>query len=213
MANTLDKVAEETVRSLETRLRRIEFVLSGTSEDPVSDLFALRNAGRENSVHARLAALEHDLAKLCRKSTTVKEMIDLHKNCPEIFKAAQTHPHATSSSSSSTLTPCEKLSTALTAAPSIHATSSQLTSIRDTPIPDPNVSADLIALLPRINRTEIMQQTQAREIAELRRRSAALLERWYLLGVEGVNECFAEWDERTLEVDKLLSRKLRMAEE
>lgn len=82
MANTLDKVAEETVHSLETRLRRIEFVLSGTSEDPVSDLFALRTAGRENSVHARLAALEHDLAKLCRKSTTVKEMIDLCQSSP-----------------------------------------------------------------------------------------------------------------------------------
>ncbi|PWW74105.1 hypothetical protein C7212DRAFT_346758 [Tuber magnatum] len=210
MANTLDKVAEETVRSLETRLRRIEFVLSGTSEDPISDLFALRNAGRENSVHARLAALEHDLAKLCKKSTAVKEMIDLHRNYPEIFK---THPHATSSSPSSTLTPSEKLSTVLTAAPSIHTTSSQLTSIRDTPIPDPNVSADLIALIPRINRAEVVQQTQAREIAELRRRSAALLERRYLLGIEGVNECFSEWDERTLEIDKLLSRKLRMAEE
>ncbi|RPB05214.1 hypothetical protein L873DRAFT_1825368 [Choiromyces venosus 120613-1] len=209
MADTLDKVAEETIHSLETRLRRIEFVLSGTSEDPISELFALRNAGRENSVQARLAALEHDLEKLCRESSTVKEMIDLHKNYPEIFK---THHHATSPSSS-TLTPSEKLSTVLTAAPSIHATSSQLTSIRDTPIPDPNVSADLIALMPRVNRAEVVQQTQAREIAELRRRSAALLERWYLLGIEGVNECFAEWDERTLEVDKLLSRKLRAAEE
>ena len=75
------------------------------------------------------------------------------------------------------------------------------------------MSTDLIALIPRINRAEVVQQTQAREIAELRRRSAALLERWYLLGIEGVNECFAEWDERTLEVDKLLSRKLKMAEE
>jgi hypothetical protein len=213
MANSLDKVAEETVRSLETRLCRIEFVLSGTSEDPISDLFALRNAGRENSVHARLAALEQDLVKLCRKSTTMKEMIDLYKNYPEIFKTTQIHPYATSSSSPSTLTSSERLSTVLTAAPFIHATSSQLTSIRDTPIPDPNVSADLIALVPRINRAEMVQQTQAREIAELRRRSAALLERWYLLGIEGVNECFAEWDERTLEVDKLLSRKLKMADE
>jgi len=82
MANTLDKVAEETVRSLEIRLRRIEFVLSGTSEDPISDLFALRTAGRENSVHARLAALEYDLAKLCRKSTTVKEMINICQSPP-----------------------------------------------------------------------------------------------------------------------------------
>lgn len=83
----------------------------------------------------------------------------------------------------------------------------------DTLIPNPSVSADLISLVPRINRAEVVQQAQAKEIADLRRRSAALLERWYLLGIEGVNECFAEWDERALEVDKILSRKIRLAED
>jgi hypothetical protein len=106
----------------------------------------------------------------------------------------------------STLTTDEKLSTVFSAAPSFHATSSQLTSIKDTPIPNPSTSADLISLLPRIYRAEVVQQTQAQEIADLRKRSAALLERWYLLGVEGVNECFVEWDKRTLKVDKLLAR-------
>lgn len=79
----------------------------------------------------------------------------------------------------------------------------------DTPVPDPSVSADLISLIPRINTAEVTQQAQAAEIADLRKRSAALLERWYLLGVAGVNECFAEWDERTLGIDKILSRKVK----
>ena len=48
---------------------------------------------------------------------------------------------------------------------------------------------------------------------ELRKRTAGVLEKWYLVGVEGVNECFAEWDERTLEVDRWLGRKSREAGE
>lgn len=83
----------------------------------------------------------------------------------------------------------------------------------DTPIPNPSASVDLVSLVPRISRAEVVQQTQATEIADLRKRSAALLERWYLLGIESVNDCFAEWDERTLEVDKLLSRKINSMED
>lgn len=82
----------------------------------------------------------------------------------------------------------------------------------ETVIPNPSVSAELISLVPRINRAEVIQQAQARETADLRKRSAALLERWYLLGIESVNECFAEWDERALEVDKILSRKIKTVE-
>lgn len=126
---------------------------------------------------------------------------------PEIFKNV-TPPVV----QTSMLTSEEKMSTILSAAPSFHATSTQLTSIMDSPIPNPTVSTDLIALVPRISRAEVVQQAQAQEIADLRKRSAALLERWYLLGVEGVNECFAEWDERTLDVDKILSRKIKLGE-
>ncbi|KAL0637400.1 hypothetical protein Q9L58_003603 [Maublancomyces gigas] len=207
MDGSADSIAEQTLFALETRLRRIEFVLAGSSEDPVGDLYARRKSGKESSVKSRLNTLERDLSRLAIKSRTVKDMLDLHTNFPEIFK--NVYPATQTSSLSSE----EKLSTVLSAAPSFHATSSQLTSIMDTLIPNPSVSADLISLVPRINRAEVVQQAQAKEIADLRRRSAALLERWYLLGIEGVNECFAEWDERALEVDKILSRKIRLAKD
>jgi hypothetical protein len=106
----------------------------------------------------------------------------------------------------------EKMTTVLSAAPEYHAASSQLTSIMDSPIPDPAVSADLVMLLPRIHRVEVVQETQAKKIAMLRRRSAALLEQWFLVGIQGVNECFAEWDERTFAVDKVLSKELKISE-
>jgi len=45
-----------------------------------------------------------------------------------------------------------------------------------------------------------------KEISELRKRSARVLERWYLVGVEGGNECAAEWEERTGVVDRVLGK-------
>lgn len=227
MDGSADTIAEETLFALEARICRIEFVLAGCSEDPIGELYALRKSGKESSVKSRLNALERDLLRLATKSRTVKDMLDLRlsphpslsagssvltnfihpdSNFPEIFK--NVYP----ATQTSGLSFEEKLSTILSVAPSFHATSSQLTSIMDTLIPNPSVSADLISLVPRINRAEVIQQAQAKEIADLRKRSAALLERWYLLGIEGVNECFAEWDERALEMDKIVSRKIKSVE-
>lgn len=76
----------------------------------------------------------------------------------------------------------------------------------DSPIPNPNTSIELISLIPRINKVELLQEAQIKEISELRKRSARLLERWYLVGVEGGNECAAEWEERTGVVERVVGR-------
>ena len=136
-------------------------------------------------------------------------MIQIDSTCPEIFTptlAAAGDPTALSSSSSA-LTPEEKLSALLAVAPSFQSTSSQLILLKDSPIPAPSLSAELVELQPRIDKAAVVHEAQARELAELRSRSIKVLERWYLVGVEGVNECFAEWDERTRDIDKMLARK------
>jgi hypothetical protein len=77
MDEVVSSATEETLRALELRLRRIEFVLSGSCEDPVGELYTIRKAGRENAIKSRLNALERDLAKLTHKSRTVKDILDL----------------------------------------------------------------------------------------------------------------------------------------
>lgn len=77
MDGSADSIAEETLFALETRLRRIEFVLAGSREDPVGELYALRKSGKESSVKSRLNGLERDLSRLAIKSRTVKDMLDL----------------------------------------------------------------------------------------------------------------------------------------
>jgi len=100
-----------------------------------------------------------------------------------------------------------KTATVLAAAPEFAAVASQLSAIGDTPVPAPAESARLVALLPRLQRAEEAQRRQEARIAELRRRSVDALEGWYRLGVMGVNDCFAEWDERTARVERAVVRK------
>lgn len=77
MDGSADSIAEQTLFALETRLRRIEFVLAGSSEDPVGELYARRKSGKESSVKSRLNTLERELSRLAIKSRTVKDMLDL----------------------------------------------------------------------------------------------------------------------------------------
>ena len=51
-------------------------------------------------------------------------------------------------------------------------------------------------------------------MAELRSRSARVIERWYELGVLGESECWAEWEGRVGEMEKGVRRvEGRMAKE
>ena len=107
----------------------------------------------------------------------------------------------------------EKLSVVSSMASQFQAFSSQVNAIMDSPIPNPRTSTELIALIPRVNKIELLQEAQRAEIAALRKRSLDVLQRWYLVGVEGVNECFAEWDGRTAGLDRALGRVQRALQE
>jgi hypothetical protein len=47
----------------------------------------------------------------------------------------------------------------------------------------------------------------------LRARSARVLEEWYLVGVEGTNECFAEWDQRLERTEREVNRRRGVEDE
>lgn len=92
-------------------------------------------------------------------------------------------------------------------ATSYPTTASRLNAIKDLPIPSAASSASLIALHPRLATVEMLQDAQAREMAELRSRSAAAIQRWYELGVLGESECWMEWEGRVIDVEKQVRRR------
>lgn len=44
-------------------------------------------------------------------------------------------------------------------------------------------------------------------MAELRTRSARVIQRWYEVGVLGESECWSEWEGRVVEVEKRVRRE------
>ena len=54
---------------------------------------------------------------------------------------------------------------------------------------------------------DLLQDSQSKEIADLRLRTASVLQRWYEVGVLGRGECWTEWDERMMEVEKKIRRE------
>ena len=65
---------------------------------------------------------------------------------------------------------------------------------------------ELINLQPRINQWRSLQKKQAKDVAELEQRSAALLERWYKISIMGGGECWAEWDSRITRMEQKIKR-------
>jgi hypothetical protein len=98
------------------------------------------------------------------------------------------------------------LSIILSYASLISETASRLTSLTDTPIPDASLSASLIALQPRMNQLAAKQDEQSREIAELRVRTAKVLQRYYEVSLLGGGEIWGEWEGRMDRVEREVKR-------
>jgi hypothetical protein len=64
----------------------------------------------------------------------------------------------------------------------------------------------LIELQPRIDTLSKRQEEQAREVAELRVRTAKVLQRWYEVSVLGGGEVWGEWEGRIEGVERGVRR-------
>ena len=85
-------------------------------------------------------------------------------------------------------------------------TASRLTALKDLTLPPALASAQLIELQPRLDGVLREQAEQSRQMAELRARSARVMERWIELGVVGQGEVWAEWEERVKSVERRARR-------
>ena len=90
--------------------------------------------------------------------------------------------------------------------------SSGLRSILDVPLPPAEASVGLVALEPRMAELDQSLERQARDVAELRLRSAVACWRWYQVTVMGGAGCWAEWEERMSRLERGL-RRVELAQE
>ena len=127
--------------------------------------------------------------------------LDLDSAHPELFQPTL------SESNSTGLTRAELIALISSCATAYPTTVSRLTSIKDIPIPTAESSASLIALHPRIARLELLQDSHAKELDDLRLRSASLVQRWYEFGVLGGGDCWTEWERRVATVERRVRRE------
>ncbi|KAL2050482.1 hypothetical protein ABVK25_009316 [Lepraria finkii] len=194
MSNPSNKTALETLDALESRIQRVGWYLSG-SDVVEESLQQVAAQGRDQIVQARLARLENKLGQLSSKSQVVHDLLKFHTRHPDLFQP-------TASDVPTTLSTSELLAIISSCATSYPTTASRLNAIKDLPIPSAESSASLIELHPRLANVELLQKLQAREMAELRTRTASAIQRWYELGVLGESECWTEWEARVANVEK-----------
>ncbi|KAK5170538.1 uncharacterized protein LTR77_005126 [Saxophila tyrrhenica] len=195
---TSKAVSADTLSLLETRLQRLDYLLNGDTGPSEETTTSRQHHG---SAAARLRVLERSLQSLATKSPTVNEILFLQKHHPDLF--------TTSSPSTipSTL-PTTSLASLVLAHENLYrTTSTHLTHLQDLTIPDPAPTSKLIDLRPRIDAARTKQLEQAKEVAELRARSARAVEAWYEGGVLGMDEQWAEWEERLREAEILVRRR------
>ncbi|KAK2750426.1 hypothetical protein FQN57_003906 [Myotisia sp. PD_48] len=199
MANT----AIDAIDSLEARLRRIEYLLTGANNwagDP--ERISSPPTSIKDTVLARVAALEHDLRRLGSKVPAVHDVLMLYSRFPDLFQTPSSQQIPTMLSTQALA------SIVLSYATAFPETASRLSSLQDLPIPPAKKSTSLIELRPRLDQLAAVQEDQAREIAELRTRGALLMTRWIELGIVGGGELWGDWEERV----KLVEKEVRRAE-
>ncbi|KAL4981105.1 hypothetical protein BDW66DRAFT_146871 [Aspergillus desertorum] len=216
----LETTASSTLYLLESRLHRLTYLLTGDTTWTGTPNPPPKPASYDETVLRRLQGLESGLKNLAGKVGVVRDVLGLYERFPDLFKSLLSTSSTTNEQiepPSETTQPARTetepspsvdvmLSIILSYASLIPETASRLTSLTDTPIPDASLSASLIALQPRMNQLAAKQDEQSREIAELRVRTAKVLQRYYEISLLGSGEVWGEWEGRMESVDRGLRR-------
>ena len=192
---TSQQAAAETLSLLEDRLNRVNYILNGDSEEAVQQQPASKHPA---SASVRLRTLERNLQSLASSSPAVADVLALQKKHPEFFNP----------DSSPESLPAASLASLILAHSQLYqSVATHLSKLQDLSVPDPGAATKLIELHPRIQKAREKQTAQAEEFAELRARSAQVVEKWYEGGVLGMGEQWAEWEERLRDAEILVRRR------
>lgn len=193
MAVATHNTASDTLALLEERIRRIDYILHGDlARDP-------DRPSPTGSAVSRLRHLERSLQSLTTRSPAAADVLALQKAHPQLF-------HSTPAASSTLPTPA-LAALVLAHRDLITSCSTHLSQLSSTSLPDSAPLTKLVALEARIQQAQAKQEEQAREVAELRARSAKAVETWYEHGVLDMGEKWADWEERVRECEILVRRR------
>ncbi|KAI0138333.1 nuclear distribution protein [Pestalotiopsis sp. NC0098] len=185
----LDDTTIRTISYLESRLGRLEHLLNGRTSAIV-----------KKPAIPSLQQLEHRFEKLRQQVRTYDELLRIYNAHPTLFVAPST------GAAPESLPPAALAQMVLASSTMYPSTASQLTSIKDTPIPDPSLTANLVTLVPRMKAIEATQKAQSAEVADLRRRSEQLVRNYYEQSVVGYGNRLAGAEKRVERVERAVKQ-------
>ncbi|KEF61630.1 uncharacterized protein A1O9_03198 [Exophiala aquamarina CBS 119918] len=203
--------ARATLALLETRLHRLEFLLTGKSNESGNPPSVLQPASGNDTIRSKLNTLEDGLRNLKnlngpaglilrdidRLSSTHADLFDpLSKPDSNIPKSEDFATLASIVLSHATLYP---------------ETASRLSSLQTLQIPPAEQSSKLIALSPGLEESRKVGRQMEQEVRELRERSVRCLEWWVKIGVVGMGEMWEDWETRIADVERNVIRWERRA--
>jgi hypothetical protein len=197
-----------TIAELESRLDRVEYVLSGRKKD---------DAEEPRTFSERMQRIEKSLQELSAKTQLLNQV---HQLSMCIFLAnldsadgnpVSKHSDLLEASDSKDdegpdLTVAEKAAIVTSHAPDFATTASQLKALDDQQVPETDGFTKLVKLRPRIAEVELRQLQQALEISTLRRRSGLLVQRQNRILIEGQSRCWTDAQKHLAECEKVILR-------
>lgn len=197
---SVEDTAAQTLAMLEDRLRRVEFLINGQQGKDGEPSAPTTNT--QYAVSTRLHNLERGLQALANRSNAVYDILVLHQQYPDLFHTTDFERVP------STLAPGALAQLILAHEQLYKDSSGQLQTLSDiSTIPDSSAFTKLIALEPQIEKIEARQAEQARIFAELRARSAQIVEQWYESGVLEMGERWADWEEKLRDCEIVIRRQ------
>ncbi|ETS73918.1 hypothetical protein PFICI_13784 [Pestalotiopsis fici W106-1] len=193
----LDDATVRTISYLESRLLRLEHLLYGHASAVLVKKPAIPS----------LQQLEHRFEKLRQRVRTYDELLKIYNAHPTLFTTRSTE------AAPDDLSPAALAQMVLASSTLYPSIASSLTSIEDTPIPDPSMSASLVTLLPRMRAIEATQKAQSAEIADLRGRSEQVVRSYYEQSVVGYGNRLAGVEKRVEKVERGVRRAERASQD
>lgn len=206
MDDTLDNTTLATIELLEARLLRLEHIIYGPAGSP--------DTTPKSPATRTMHDLERRFQALVSKSRVYQDLLNIYIEHPTLFTSESQHPTDSKTKPPTQLDPAALRAIVLASASQYHATASALAAVtKDVPVPDPALSASLVATGPRARAVEATQRAQAAEVAELRARSERLVRAWYEGPVLKYGKFVADAEGRVEDVENIVLRAEARREE
>ncbi|KAF2279609.1 uncharacterized protein EI97DRAFT_455831 [Westerdykella ornata] len=182
-----------TITLLESRLDRLEYVLSGANQ---------QDEEKPRTLQERVKRIERLLQELSAKTALLNEVRELTSKHSGLLRDSK----ATNDRNDAGLSVQEKAALVLERAPAFATTASQLKALDDQRIPETEGFTKLVKLRPRIAEAEARHLQQALEISLLRRRNGLLCSKIKHIHLLGQGRCWVEWHKRLVNAERTVTR-------